>query len=684
MESPWRPATAEESFEIVRRRLFEEIVGQDAHQARDTVARLFSEFYRGQAQEFPSGCGETAYEKRVKAAYPIHPELFDRLYEDWSTLARFQRTRGVLRLMAAVIHTLWETGDKSPLIMPASLPMDAESVSFELTRYLEDNWKPVIETDVDGPHSLPMRLERELSNTPIGRHSACRRVARTVFLGSAPTLQSANRGIDDRRIKLGCALPGESPSVFGDALRRLSDQATHLYVDAGRYWLDTQPSVAQLARDRAAQRSEDEVSIELVKQLRAHTRRGDFAAVHTAPSTSSEVPDEDRVRLVVLGPNHSHSSKTEDSPARSTCADILDNRGSGRRTYRNMLAFLAPDRTRLEELNQAIRQYLSWASIVDARVELNLNEFSAKQAITKRDQALETVKQRVLETYCWLLVPTQTDLQGAVTWDEARLQGQDELAVRASRRMTNDQSLITQFGAVLLKRELDRIPLWREGGDETERAHVSTRQLWEDFATYPYLPRLRDSQVLIQAIHDGILSTSWEADTFAYASGVDVVSGRYQELAAGHGAPAVHLDGSAVLVRPTVAAAQFETERLEREKTGGGSTEGAGTGGTTPGPEGGEGVSTDGGEPDGGTTTATAVARRFHGVVEVDPERINRDAGSIADNVVQHLTKLPGASVHVTIEVHAVVPDGAPDDVVRTVNENARTLKFQDFGFDEE
>jgi hypothetical protein len=350
-----------------------------------------------------------------------------------------------------------------------------------------------------------------------------------------------------------------------------------------------------------------------------------------------------------------------------------------------MLAFLAPDRTRLEELNQAIRQYLSWASIVDARVELNLNEFSAKQAITKRDQALETVRQRVLETYCWLLVPTQTEPQGSVTWEESRLQGQDELAVRASRRMTNDQSLITQFGAVLLKRELDRIPLWREGGDESSRAHVSTKQLWEDFATYTYLPRLRDSQVLVQAVHDGVLSTSWVADTFAYASGFDATTGRYQELTAGYGVVAVLLDGSAVVVRPSVAAEQFEAERLEREKLGpeGGEGDGAGSGGTTPG-SGGEGAESTGDGDDEGTTTATRVARRFHGVVEIDPERINRDAGSIAENVVQHLTKLPGASVRVTIEVHANVPDGAPDDVQRTVNENARTLKFQDFGFDEE
>ncbi|MEK7358701.1 MAG: Swt1 family HEPN domain-containing protein, partial [Bdellovibrionota bacterium] len=222
MESPWRPASAEESFEIVRRRLFEPMDTKN-YVRRDAVARKFFEFYMQNAKEFPADCRDGDYENRVRAAYPIHPELFDRLYEDWSSLERFQRTRGVLRLMAAVIHNLWESNDRSPLIMPCSVPISDRQVAYELTQYLDDHWVPVIESDIDGGQSLPIRLDRE--NPNFGRLSATRRVARTIYLGSAPTLRTANQGIDDRNIKLGCAFPGESPSVFGDALRRLSDQA---------------------------------------------------------------------------------------------------------------------------------------------------------------------------------------------------------------------------------------------------------------------------------------------------------------------------------------------------------------------------------------------------------------------------------------------------------------------------
>src|SRR5262249_15688153 len=183
-----------EGFEIVRRRLFQPLAG-DQFVARDAVARAFSEWYGQQPQDFPTECREANYERRIKMAYPIHPELFDRLYSDWSTLDKFQRTRGVLRVMAAVIHSLWERSDANLLIMPATIPVDDPMVEMELTRCLEDHWVPVIEKDVDGASSLSLAIDRD--NPNLGRYSACRRVARSIYMGSAPIQKAANRGIDE-------------------------------------------------------------------------------------------------------------------------------------------------------------------------------------------------------------------------------------------------------------------------------------------------------------------------------------------------------------------------------------------------------------------------------------------------------------------------------------------------------
>ena len=175
VESSWRPASAEDGFEIVRRRLFEPLAGPDAFKQRDLTARAFAELYQSQRDEFPPECRTADYERRIQAAYPIHPEIFDRLYTDWSTLVTFQRTRGVLRLMAAVIHSLWEKGDRTPLILPSMVPIDDARVQFELTRYLSDNWVPIIASDVDGPNSLPRRIDSEITN--LGKLRATSRAA---------------------------------------------------------------------------------------------------------------------------------------------------------------------------------------------------------------------------------------------------------------------------------------------------------------------------------------------------------------------------------------------------------------------------------------------------------------------------------------------------------------------------
>ena len=440
VESTWRPASAEESFEIVRRRLFEEITDPTLHMARDTVARGFADYYRTQGREFPTSCGEVEYERRIQAAYPIHPELFDRLYDDWSSLERFQRTRGVLRLMSSVIHTLWEQQDASLLIMPANVPVSDPSVQSELTRYLEENWAPIIERDVDGPNSLPLRLDRE--NPNLGRYSASRRVARTIFLGSAPTQHAAHKGIDDGRIKLGCVQPGEATATFGDALRRLTDNGSYLFAEGGRYWFGTQPSVARLAQDRAAQQDDERVLEEIEGRLRGEqNRRGELSRVHACPGSGGDVPDERDARLVILRPREEHAARDQPSRAMRAAKELLESRGTAPRMYRNTLVFLSADRTRLEDLKQAVRQYLAWKSISADSETLNLDAQQRRQAQERLAQAEDTVKQRIPETYAWLLVPGQSDPKAAVEWQEVRLQGQGSLAERASRRLVQRCSI---------------------------------------------------------------------------------------------------------------------------------------------------------------------------------------------------------------------------------------------------
>jgi len=668
LETSWRPASAEEGFEIVRRRLFQPLADPAQFRDRDVVARSYADFYRSQAQEFPPECRDSDYEKRLQAAYPIHPEVFDRLYTDWSTLVKFQRTRGVLRLMAAVIHSLWEKGDRNPLIQPANIPIDDPRVQFELTRYLSDNWVPILEKDVDGPNSLPLRTDAEAPN--LGRLAACRRVARTIYLGSAPITSAANRGLEDRRVKLGCALPGESPAVFGDALRRLAAVATYLYQDGPRFWYDTQPTVTRLAEDRAEQlkRDPDKVVEELDRRLRADLKKvGDFKRIHPLPGSGADVPDLAEARLVVLGPEQAWS-KEPNCAAEAAARQIQAKCGSSPRLRQNSLVFLAPDRNRLQDLDEAIRRYLAWRSILDEKEKLDLSPHQVTQAETQLKSMDKTVEVRIPETYQWLLVPVQDTPQSAAGWQSLRLTGSDALAVRASRKLLNDELLVTRLAPTRLRLELDRVPLWRGN-------HVPVHKLVEDFFRYLYLPRLLEASVLLNAIQAGFGLLTWEHDSFAYADAHDQIANRYQGLRGGDGL-AVGEDDSGLLVRPEVARQQLDREAPPPPVpvgTGGGSPRVTGGGDETP---------VDPTSPPTPPTPKTP--RRFFGTVTLDPTRAGRDAGKIADEVIAHLAGLVGAKVTVALEIEAKFPDGAPEHLVRTVTENATTLKFTSQGFEVE
>jgi predicted AAA+ superfamily ATPase len=664
VESSWRPASAEEGFEIVRRRLFEPLSGPEAFKQRDVTARAFADQYRAQAAEFPTECRSAAYERRIQAAYPIHPEIFDRLYEDWSTLVKFQRTRGVLRLMAAVIHSLWEKGDRNPLILPSTIPIDDARVQFELTRYLSDNWVPIIEKDVDGPSSLPLKIDSEVPN--LGKLHATRRVARTIYLGSAPTAAAAHRGLEDRRVKLGCVMPGESPAVFGDALRRLAAAATYLYQDGPRAWYATQPTVTKLAQDRAEQlkRDPDNVAAELDARIRADLRKmGDFSRVHALPRSGADVPDDLDARLVVLPPEHPYS-KENGSAAENAARAILESRGNTPRLYRNTLVFLSADKVRLQDLDEALRKYLAWASILAEKETLDLSPFQVRQAETQKQAAESSVTARLPETYQWVLVPEQRTPQSSVEWQAVRLSGSDALAVRASKKLRSEELFVTSLGSTVLRKHLDDVPLWR--GD-----YVAVRQMIEDFARYLYLPRLAGPEVLVQAMRDGLSLLTWQSDTFAYAESFDDAAGRYRGLRAGQGVM-LSAEDAGLIVKPDVARRQLDAEGLrpgttqkERE-TGDTSQTGTTTGAT-------------GSEP-----PASRLSRRFHGTVSLDPARVGRDAGRIAEEVIAHLAGQPGAEVSVTLDIDARLPNGVSEQTDRAVTENSRTHKFASHAFEEE
>jgi hypothetical protein len=201
------------------------------------------------------------------------------------------------------------------------------------------------------------------------------------------------------------------------------------------------------------------------------------------------------------------------------------------------------------------------------------------------------------------------------------------------------------------------------------------KQLVDDVAKYLYLPRVKNAQVILDAIQDGVARLTWKQDTFAYADSYDSQAGRYRGLEAGR-RPNVQLNSESLVVKPEVAAEQMEKEAVPASIP----TVKDGLVTTAAQPSG--SPSTGVGMPQTGSTKTPSL-RRFHGSATLNATRLSRDVDAIATSVVQHLAGLLDAKVKITLEIEADMPSGAPENVVRTVTENCRTLKFDSQGFED-
>lgn len=659
----WRPASADESYHIVRQRLF---VSPDADALAkiSATARKFGELYNKHTDEFPREAREVSYEERIKRTYPIHPELFDRLYEDWSSLERFQRTRGVLRLMNTVIHHLWVGEDQSPLILPASVPLATAAVNAELTQYLPDSWKAIIDADVDGPNSEPAKIDKE---RPIfGGRSMTKRLARTVFVGAVPTIGTSHKGIESSRVFLGAAQPGDVIGNFHSALNQLADRATYFYSGSGKYWYDLQANISRRAKDHADRIPKEEVWQEVIRRLEHQGKnRGDFAGVHICPEETGDIPDIDEARLVVLHPKQVHRGKAKDSDALVFAAQAAEQRGSSSRVNRNMVVFLAADEARMGELDSAVRSYLGWKEVLDKRAELDLTENQRDQASEKVTQEDEKVVARLLGAYQWALVPRGQPIEIGVT----KVEGQGtSLGERVSRRLGNDGDLSKEQAGAAIRHQLNThaAALWKDG-------HVSVGDVWKTYAQYPYMPRLRDRSVLEVGLRQQPIL--WEQDGFALADGFDAGEKRYRGLLLPlDEGQQIQITDQTLIVRPDVAEAQRNAE-------------GAASDGRTPaplpdGPSGGDSVPTPTGSDE--PVASPPKRTRFFGSKDLSSERYAMDFKNVGDEVIAHLTAIPGATVRITVEIAATSPEGFEESAVRVVSENASTLKFDQSGFEDE
>ena len=677
IEAVWEPLAVSEAFEVVSRRLFGEV--RDPAE-RDRTCEAFSRLYSSARRNYPQGAGEPAYLARLRACYPVHPEIYDRLYSDWSSLAQFQRTRGVLRMMASCVSYLYRNNDANPLIMPANLPLRDQSLVAEFNRLLPGNWGPVIsEADSDG--SRTDRIDETARFAQVG--GAAKRVARTVFLGSAPS--GALRGIDERQIRLGTVQPNDRVASYNEALQEVSRELHYLYNSNDRYYFHAEENLNKVATDRATQLTDAEADRYITELLNTDVRRNNRDVAVFADGGAVMPDNSQGVRLAILPPDKAINSRAAETNEAETEAKraLLTNSNEGNRIHRNTVLFLATKRDEARALRQAVKNFLAWHSISqvrngDDRRITGLTGERANQANAGLRSADGAVRTALVSAYRWGLAPSQPDPQNAariqLTEFRTNVADHGEIVNAAFNRFIEEEALVEKIAPTHLARILQE----RVWGTPAYGDHVDVNALWEMLTSYIYLPRLRNRSVLQLCIEEGVV-----AGAFGYARDYNPETGEYRGLR--YEGPlhdtalgmVINENSGGLLVAPSRAAEEKrkELERQEQQPT-------PQPNGPTPGPYNVNPMPTVPTDVDPAPdhpprTRRVRASKTAGGDLSLD------DFSSLRNDIIRILRD-GGGEVTVTITIEASKNDGFDEGLIRPVRDNSRQLGLDFDSFDVE
>ena len=670
VQSAWMPASGIETFEIVRRRLFQPL-DEAADKARDATIRAFRKLYRDNRADFPAHVREAAYAEEMRRAWPIHPEVLRRFSGDWSVLEKFQRTRGILKIMASVVYALWSGESNAPLISPALLPFRDTKSRTALLEPLNPVFAAILDSEVDGEQSLAARIEAQRPR--LLKVHAATLAARAVFFATAPHDGAVRGGVTGAELRLSCAQPGDQIAIFGEALQEIASRSAHLYRDENRYWFSPQPTLNKLAADRARDISDEQADQRITDFLREERRtRAGFARVHAAPDHPADIEDQRSTALVILPPSEPHdTSSSGTSEAASAAAETIERRGSAQRRYRNALVFLAADGANLASARENARRERAWASILkDGDLQQNLTRAQVDNAQTQATRSRDALRQSVRAAWVHVLYPSPPDEEN----EESRPGG--GYVIRSTRlvnrgggksipqavwdKVTADGAVIAEMGPANLAQSLE--PVW-----PADANHIALEQIRDWFASYVYLPRLRDEAALDGAVRRLAADL---ASPYVFAGSFDVSANRYEGVVEREIGLLTEL-ATGLLVR---REALKEEEGPREEDTGDEAQ---------PPPAADQYVAGRGKAP----AAARPYPKRFYASLPIKSERAGLEVARIMDGLLVELTRTAGSDLKLTLEIEGTsAREGYPKDVVDTVKANARDLKLDEesFGFEED
>lgn len=531
-------AEREELYEILKRRLFDSDPTAIAAQARG-VAQAYWDYYRGHPNDFPQEVQAPEYRDLMVRAYPFHPALIEILRDRWGSISGFQRTRGVLRLLALIVGDLYRAKQASPLIQPAHVNLDDGELRNELLEYVDNrgDYESAILSDIGGAAESKAPLLDRVTGGDYARHRIATGLATAIFMYSHSGATQRSPSAERPQLWLATLQPGVVPALAADALDKLQRRLWYLVYQEGTYRFDSQPNLNQMLVTRidAIRQEPDAVRQKLQEAVEEVAGGRPFPHAAIWPAGPVDVRTQPKLALVVLDPHHAWGpSEREQGGAQTFIQGIFKSAGNTFRQLKNTLAFVLPtvEGVRLMEdaavqllaLEAIHRQYRPAASQDRGagRRGGGLSEIQIEDLETRLDRARKGLPGAVWGAYTVIIAPTGRAEANEAADGETTLwvrqehgfpgyrPGEHSLGQRVWKRMMDDQRLLDRLDPRLISE--GKGDQWRLWPAEDEAINVAT--LWDYFCRFPYLPMLTGPEALQNTVSWGV-----QRGLFAYALG---------------------------------------------------------------------------------------------------------------------------------------------------------------------
>jgi len=539
VETVKTPVEGQEIYEVIRRRLFEDL-GDESHR-RDTV-EAYWKMYQNLGDDVPTVCKEPSYRDRMLAAYPFHPELISALYERWGSIPEFERTRGVLRLLAFVISHLYQSKDNDVLIQSCNVDLGSVEVRPELVKFIGNQFHGVIDTDIAGKDAKAPEIDRQLGSE-YAKESVSEKLAKAIFMYSFGGGQQ--RGATLPQLRVAVLNPELPPPFISDAADRLTKRLWHLYYDSGLYYFDAQANLNRILVDREEMVRSEPEKIESFAKSFLNDMIGDQALrVVRYPKEDRDVADIPQLSLVVLDLDMVIDEDEIPDATKDFIEKIIKKHGQGFRKHANSLIFLAPDKQRSIDVLDAARRLLALRNIdEDQTTKKRFTDEQKKDLASRLKEAEARLPGAISSAYRYVIVPTANKVLRSFDMGISTLSAGELLSNKAIEILKDNDQLLDKLDPSVMIGQ--RWKLWPE---DKEVIHVPT--LANYFSTLTHLPALISLHVLQETMAKGV-----ERGLFAYALGdgakKDFDTICFKETGVGH--IEFEITDSAWLLRPDLA-----------------------------------------------------------------------------------------------------------------------------------